>query len=268
MAKTALVVDNDIFFVTFLSEVLKDRGYEVVKAYDGKEGISKLKDGPCDLIFVDLIMPKIDGKEFIRFVRGRYPDAGFPIIIMSATLIEQMDKIEEIGADYYLAKGPMETMAEHFNNLIDNVEKQPFPDQDSEIFFGLDRLYPRMITVELLENADLQWAIVESIGMGIMVIDRDAKVISTNSLALEIVGKPLDKVLNQPITRLFPPKDKTKLVETLQKIISNQTLKKLTLTASINALEIRLIVSVLRVDSEVAGWIIAMEDSVQWIKQA
>ena len=268
MAKTALVVDNDFFFVAFLSDVLEGRGYEVVKAYDGKESISKLKDGPFDLIFVDLIMPKIDGKEFIRFVRGRYPDAGFPIIIMSATLIEQMDKIEEIGADYYLAKGPMETMAEHFNHLIDNAEKQPFPDQDSEIFFGFERLYPRMITVELIENADFQWAIVESIGMGIIIIDKDAKIISTNSLALEIVGKPLDKVLNQPITRLFPPKDKTKLVESLQKIINNQTLKKLILRMSINAHEARVIVSALRVNSEVAGWVIAMEDSVQWIKQA
>lgn len=268
MARRALVVDNDFFFVAFLSELLEDRGYEVVKAYDGKESISKLKDGPFDLIFVDLIMPKINGEEFIRFVRGRYPDAGFPIIIMSATLIEQMDKIEEIGADYYLAKGPMEAMSEHFNNLIDKAEKQPFPDQDSEIFFGFDRLYPRPMTAELIENADFQLAIVESLGMGIMVIDKDAKIISTNSLALKMVGKPLDKVLNQFITHLFPPGDKTKLVESLQKIINNQALKKLILTTSINAREIRVIVSVLRVNSEVAGWIIAMEDSVQWIKQA
>ncbi len=137
MAKRALVVDNDFFFVAFLSELLEDREYEVVKANDGKEGISKLKEGPFDLVFVDLIMPKIDGKQFIRFVRGRYADAGFPIVVMSATLIEQMDKIEEIGGDYYLAKGPMETMEEHLNTLIDNAEKQPFPDQDSDIFFGL-----------------------------------------------------------------------------------------------------------------------------------
>ena len=74
MAKRALVVDNDFFFVVFLSELLEDRGYEVVKAYDGKESISRLEEGPFDLVFVDLIMPKIDGKQFIRFVRGRYAD--------------------------------------------------------------------------------------------------------------------------------------------------------------------------------------------------
>ena len=149
-------------------------------------------------------------------------------------------------------------MVEHFNTLIDNVEKQPFPDQDSDIFFGLDSLYPRLMTSELIEDTDFQTAIFESIGMGIMVIDKDAKIISTNSLALEITGKPLEKVLNRFITRLFPPEDKTRLIKTLQKIIDNQTLKRLILTTSINAREIRVIISVLRVNGEVGGWIMAM----------
>ena len=41
MARKALVVDNDFFFVEFLAELLENKGYEVVKAYDGKEGITK-----------------------------------------------------------------------------------------------------------------------------------------------------------------------------------------------------------------------------------
>jgi CheY-like chemotaxis protein len=41
MSKSALVVDNDFFFVEFLTEFLEKRGYEVIKAYDGKEAITK-----------------------------------------------------------------------------------------------------------------------------------------------------------------------------------------------------------------------------------
>jgi len=41
MSKRALVVDNDFFFVEFLTELLEKRGYEVIKAYDGKEGVAK-----------------------------------------------------------------------------------------------------------------------------------------------------------------------------------------------------------------------------------
>ena len=40
--KTAMVVDNDFFFVEFLCELLEKRGYRVIKAYNGKEGIAKL----------------------------------------------------------------------------------------------------------------------------------------------------------------------------------------------------------------------------------
>ncbi|MFH0843859.1 MAG: response regulator, partial [Pseudomonadota bacterium] len=89
MTKKALVVDNDFFFVEFLTELLEQREYEVIKAYDGKEGISKLEEGLVDIIFVDLIMPKIDGRQFIQFTRKKYPDGRFPIVTHSGSIIEQ-----------------------------------------------------------------------------------------------------------------------------------------------------------------------------------
>lgn len=268
MSKRALVVDNDFFFVEFLTELLEERGYEVAKAYDGKEGISKLEGGSFDLIFVDLIMPKIDGRQFIEFVRRRYPDATFPIITMSEALIEQLDNIKEIGADYYLAKGPMETMTEHVSHLIDRVKKQPFPGQEAATFLESGKLYPRQVTGELMEKVNFQRAIIESIGIGIMVIDRDARIMSSNSLALKIMNRSLEEVLNRPITSVFPLREKARLVMTLKEIISNRTLRKLVFTATVNAQEIRIIVSALKVNGKIAGWIITMEDSDQWVEQA
>ena len=49
MQKKALVVDNDFFFVEFLSELLAKRGYQVLKAYNGKEGIAKLENDSVDI---------------------------------------------------------------------------------------------------------------------------------------------------------------------------------------------------------------------------
>jgi len=99
--KKALVVDNDFFFMEFLAEVLEARDYEVIRAYDGKEGISKLDQEDVDLILVDMIMPKIDGGQLIRFIRSKYPDTGLPIIALS--IIEQMDGLSGIDADYFIA---------------------------------------------------------------------------------------------------------------------------------------------------------------------
>ena len=72
MAKKALVVDNDFFFVEFLTELLENKGYEVIKAYDGKEGISKLEEAGFNILFADLIMPKIDGLRLIKFARKNF----------------------------------------------------------------------------------------------------------------------------------------------------------------------------------------------------
>ena len=66
MQKKALVVDNDFFFVEFLSELLSKRGYQVVKAYNGKQGIAKLENETVDILFADLILPKVDGRQFFN----------------------------------------------------------------------------------------------------------------------------------------------------------------------------------------------------------
>lgn len=123
MAKKALVVDNDFFFVEFLTELLERRGYSVVKAYDGEEGISKL-DKSMDILFVDMVMPKLDGKQLISEARSQFPDSPFPIIAVSGIMIEKLGSLDEIGADYFVAKGPMEKMEVHLESLLDKVEKE------------------------------------------------------------------------------------------------------------------------------------------------
>ncbi len=268
MSRRVLVIDNDFFFVEFLADLLEDRGYDVVKAYDGKEGISKLEEGSFDFIFVDLIMPKVDGKQFIGFVRKRYPDASFPIIAMSATLIEREDNMGDIGGDYYLAKGPINEMAERVNRLVDRIEKQPFFEHGGETFLEPGKLHPRQVTGELVERLDFQLGVFESIGIGIIVIDRDVKIIGVNPSALEILNRSIGDVLNQHIASIFPPGENRSLVNALKEIVRDRGLARRVLKATLYAKEIRVIVSVLRVRGKIAGWIMAMEDSYQWVEQA
>ena len=64
-------MQRDFFFVEFLTELLETKGFEIIKAYDGKEGVSKLKEEDIDVLFVDLVMPKIDGRQLIRISRSK-----------------------------------------------------------------------------------------------------------------------------------------------------------------------------------------------------
>jgi len=260
MTKRALVVDNDFFFLEFLSELLEKRGYEVIKAQDGKEGIAKLAEGPVDFLFLELIMPKIDGKQLIKFARKKFDKNLFSIIAVSGYLVEQMDDLDEIGADYYIAKGAMEKMGDHIDTFLDKIEKAPFPDPNANVFLEPGQVYPRHATAQLMDILKYQQAITESAGIGMLVVDTDAKIIQANKLILDMLNKSLEDVLNRSITGLLPKEEKEKIVDSLKRVVRDEGSKKIGLSIHIAAREIRTIVSALKLQDKKAGWVISMED--------
>jgi len=259
MPKRALVVDNDFFFVEFLGELLEKRGYTVIKAYDGKEGVSNFEEGPFNLFFVDLIMPKIDGTQLIKIARRKFSDAPFQIIAISGTIIEQMEDIDDMGADYYVAKGPLEQMTGDLNALIDRIEASGISSEKNKSNIQLGDLYPRQATTELIKELNFQKAIIESIGLGIVVVDKDARVMSANSQALEISKKTLEEILNEPVTSLFSKDERVPLIDALKGVARNSGLRKISFNITVKSQEIRLAVSLLRIGGDVVGWVVAME---------
>lgn len=259
MSKKALVVDSDFFFVEFISEVLEKKGYEVIKAYSAKEGISKLEEGPVKVFFLDIIMPKADGKKLIEYARMKFRDERFPVIAVSGTIIEQMDKLDEIGADYYIAKGPVESMADHIAKCLEMIEEDPFPSKYENKLIDFGNIFPRQPTSGLIELVNFQWAVIESLGLGIIVVDKDTRVININFAALDIIEKSIVDVLNCHVTALFPKEERPLIVEALKRVVHNQELKKTAFSIFVSSREIRTIVSVLMIDGEIEGWIMALE---------
>ena len=264
MPKQALVVDNDFFFVEFLAELLENKGYEVTKAYDGKEGISKLEASAFDILFADLIMPKINGLQLIKFARKRFPSGQLFIIAVSGTLIEQMDDIKNIGADYCVVKGPLEEMTDYIGGLLDKlgvpVEGHRVSESKDEQVVDPGKLYPRLATSELVEELNFQKAVFDSVGVGILVVDRDARVMSANVMALELLKKPVEDVLNLRITDVFPQEGRGRLVKALKAVAKNLDLKRHGFQLNFGSGSLRLVVSMLRMGKDLDGWILTMED--------
>ena len=63
MRKTVkiLLIDDDVDFVKATTKVLQSKPYEVIAAYDGKEGLEKARSEKPDLVLLDILMPKVDG---------------------------------------------------------------------------------------------------------------------------------------------------------------------------------------------------------------
>lgn len=107
-----LVVDDDKEIVELLSIYIKNEGYEVEKAYNGKDALIKLANQKdIDLMVLDVMMPTMDGIEVVKRVRQ---DSQLPILMLSAKTTD-IDKIKGLvsGADDYVAKpfNPLEVMA-------------------------------------------------------------------------------------------------------------------------------------------------------------
>ena len=253
VAKKALVVDNDFFFVEFLTELLESKGYEVVKAYDGKEGVSKLEESVFDILFADLIMPKIDGIQLISLARKKHSSGQLTIIAISGTLVEQMEDIKDIGADYCVVKGPLEEMTDYLGTLLDNLTH----DRRAQPFVDPGKLYPRQTTAELIDELNFQKAFFDSIGIGILVVDRDARLMRANAMALELLHKNLEDVLNRRITDVFPEEGRGRLVKALKDVAKNLQLKRQSFYLSMS---LKIVASVLRRGENPDGWILTMED--------
>ena len=262
MLKQAMVVDADYFFVEFVSELLEKRGYAVTKAYDGKDGISKLASNPHDILFVDLIMPKVDGRQFIHFVRQKYGPNHFPIVALSGVMIEQLGNLNEIGADYFMAKGPINKLAVQLNEFMAEIETYPeFPPGEMRIM-ETGGVYPRRDAVELLNSLKFHQAVIESLGVGIIVVDIDTRILNANSLALEILDKSPTQMVNCPVVDIFPKPVRAKLGDALKQVIQLPAKSKISFLTDFGERPINTIVSAIFISSNKAGWALVLEDTI------
>ena len=104
MAKKVLVVEDHHDTSFLLCRLLKTEGYEVEHAIDGMVGFNAAENAPPDLIVTDIQMPRMDGIEMIKRIRGSKDISRTPIIVMSAYGKRLIDDALEAGADAFIEK--------------------------------------------------------------------------------------------------------------------------------------------------------------------
>ena len=104
--KKVLVIDDNPTIVELIRHAVGMYGkYDVVVAYDGVQGLEQFYTERPDCVIVDVKMPRMDGYQVVRCIRGDSASAHTPLIILSA-MIEEDDQLTGLlsGVDEYLAK--------------------------------------------------------------------------------------------------------------------------------------------------------------------
>jgi DNA-binding response OmpR family regulator len=101
--QTILIIEDDATLLRGLKDNFESRGFAVRTACDGKAGLEAALEGPCDLLVLDIMLPKLNGYEVCRLLRQQSIE--MPIIMLTAKGQED-DIIRglELGADDYVTK--------------------------------------------------------------------------------------------------------------------------------------------------------------------
>ncbi len=129
-----LVVDDEKDIVDLIAYNLEKEGFTPLKAFDGEEAIKLAEREKPQLIILDLMLPKIQGMQVCKIIRGNTALKQVPIIMLTAK-DDEVDKILglEMGADDYITKpfSVKELMA-RIRAVLRRYE-QPHRDEDAEI---------------------------------------------------------------------------------------------------------------------------------------
>ena len=214
MKKKILVVDDDRVMLKFIVKMLTREGHDVLTAEDGFAALNLLDTFTPDIMFFDLIMPKIDGGKLIKIVRSMPQMKDCYLVIISAAVAEIDFDFEETGADSYIAKGPFNSMAEHIKAAIE-ISDSPREREETKPIRGLDSIYARQLTKELLSRNRHLETILESMAEGILEVYSN-KVVYANGVAVALLGVSLENILASYPPDLFTPNIGQRLNEILQ----------------------------------------------------
>jgi PAS domain S-box-containing protein len=215
--KKVLMVDNDRLMLEFMDDLLKKKGYHIITAGDGLTALDLLSTEAPDVIFVDLVMPNIDGKKLCTIIREKEELKDAYLFILSSILGEEEINVSELGANGYIEKGPFKKMAKFILDVLEQTEHASSRELTGKKV-AYRNIYPRGITQELLSVKRHFELILETMTEGILEITAEGRIIYANPIALELIKLPEKELLGADFGKLFSKDDQTTITNLLKSL--------------------------------------------------
>lgn len=231
--KSVLVVDNDSIFRKFLAKIFSEAGLQVETAKDGVTALDILETYTPDLMFIDLVMPNIDGQTLCHVLRRRDKFKKTPIVIISAIAAEEATDIVKIGADICVAKVRFSDMTVMIKRILDNPQLLLDPNLKNRVL-GVDDLAPRNITSELLTINRHFRTMLDSISNGIITINQNNRIIYANPSALDFFSMTTEMMLGYQLSQIIPGIYREQVLTLIERIASTEDTSRRKIPISVN----------------------------------
>ncbi len=221
MQKKVLVVDNNKVILKLLTHILESKGCLVRTAENGLLALKTLQTYRPDVIFIDLIMPNIDGENLCRILREKPDFFSTVLVILSAVALEAEIDFVGFGADACIAKGPAREMGKYIELVMEYVERGAGHTLPKEIL-GSEHVFKRDITKELLEAKQNFEITLDNMDNGFVELSISGKIIYCNSLAARFLNSRVEELLSIDILNLFKGENYKYVSKCLNKLRDTQ----------------------------------------------
>jgi len=215
--KKILVVDNHPIILKFMSSLLGKEGHQVKTAKDGLSALDILMTFIPDVMFIDLVMPNINGEQLCRIVRKMPALKDTYTVILSATISEKSRDFSKLGADAFIAKAPFNQMAKDVLAAIGQSDNNLPMDFPKDIMMS-EGVHKREITKELMIAEGHLETILCNISDGIIEITSEGRIVFANRAAVSLMGLSEEALLGAKFTELINAGDRRKIEASLMKI--------------------------------------------------
>ncbi len=221
--KKILIVEDTLLVLHFISDLLENEGYEVIKSTSGENALEILNSVTPDLILLEIVMPKIDGFETCKRLKNNEDIKNIPIIFISS-INKTTDKVKvfNLGAVDYVTKPiqPDELLARVNTHLTINQLQKELKEANENLnkkvkerTIKIDETNKKLLhknteltnaLSELKESEERLSVFMNSATDSFYLLDKQLNFIAVNRNGLEIIGKPEKEVVGKNITEIVP----------------------------------------------------------------
>lgn len=216
-----LIVDNHPLIREYLAQLLSKEGYTVLSAEDGLGAVDILRKHNPKVIFIDLIMPNIDGQTLCRMIRQMPDHKEAFLVVLSATAAEMPLPLGSCPANAFIAKGPFKKMMVHILDVLELAKNSDFKGVVAEVR-GLEDIHAREITKELLSLKHHFEVVLASMSEGIVEINTAGRVVYANKAAFGITGLAEEQLLSRALSELFAEAEQRNVEAYLQNVADSR----------------------------------------------
>lgn len=125
-AKRILIVEDDRVLRRACEVGLRKRGYEVVTATNGLEGLEAALQGGFDVVLLDMLMPRMSGLDMLRELRRRAPDCQVPVLVLSnSSRVGDRAETAALGIAGYMVKASLSL--DHLAGVVERLTSEARP---------------------------------------------------------------------------------------------------------------------------------------------